>query len=517
MTTPVVTAPLQKSRMLRRLMTFAILLAGLGIGVGVMTGHIPNFFDVAPKALGGQRTPDSMAMVKVVKPKRESSVSITVDQLATVEPYYRADLRARASGIVKKVSHDIGDKVQAGEILLEIDVPESEQDIAKCQAMILQREQELKVSQAKLKDAQAARDVSSASIKQRLADVEGAIATRDLKKRKFERFKLLAEKGSIVGSVVEEEERDYLSSEAVVTSARANVERARADYSESESKIEAAAADIDLKKAQIDVARKDLDRARAVADYARVRAPFDGVVVRRAVDPGSFVQNATTGASETLISIARMDIVTVTAKFPDSVAPSIAVGTPATVQIDDLPDVTIAARVTRFAPSVQNADHTMRVEIDLFNGSEEEYRLLEASHAKRDSRVAKSANDPLPQRAFPRESNQTRRLLPGMTASIKLAIGKFGESYVLPSSVVYSRSGTSYILLVEKGKTRQVPVRVQLNDGKTVLVAVAAKRKDSDGASREILTDLTGKEEVVMARQLEIGEGASVRCAVSDW
>jgi multidrug resistance efflux pump len=494
-------------------------LGGAAVGAGVLTGAISNPFDGAtPKASAGTPATDHVPTVKTIRPKRETSVAMTVDQLATVEPYFRADLRARASGIVRKVCHDIGDKVKKGEVLIEIDVPESEQDVAKSEAMILQREQELKVSEAKLKDAKAAKDVSAATIKQREADVIGMTATRDLKKRKFERFQGLAEKGSVVGSVVEEEERDFLASEASVTSAKANVERARADYAESESKIEAAAADIELKKAQIVVARKDLDRAKAVADYARIVAPFDGVIVRRTVDPGSFVQNATTGASEALISLARVDIVTVSAKFPDTVAPSIGVTTAAVVQIDDLPGVTIPAAISRYAPSVQNADHTMRVEVDLFNGDEDEYqRIVQTMGGTGPDRQTKGRRDGVPVRAFPPDAPKHRRLIPGMTASIKLTVGGFGESYVLPSTAVYSRSGTSYILLVEKGKTKQVPVRVQLSDGKTARVAMLTKRRDADGASRDLLAELTGQEEVVVARQLEIGDGAAVKTGESSW
>jgi multidrug resistance efflux pump len=456
--------------------------------------------------------------VKVVRPKREASVPITVDHIATVEPYYRADLRARASGIVKSVLRDIGDKVKKGDVLAVIDVPESDQDVAKCEAMILQRRQELKVSEAKLKDARAARDVSAATIKQREADVQGAIATRDLKKRKFARFQELAAKGSVVGSVVEEEERDYLSSEATVTSAKANVERARADYAESESKIEAAAADIELKSAQIEVAKKDLDRAKAVADYAKVTAPFDGVVVRRTIDPGSFVQNATTGTSEALISIAKVDLVTVCAKFPDSVAPSVAANTPALVTVDDLPGVSIPATVTRFAPSVQNADRTMRVEVDLFNGDEDDYRrLAELVHQNGPDRQKKGQNDAMPVRAFPTDAPKSLRLIPGMTGTIRLTIGGFGDSFVVPNTAVYTRSGTSYILIVQDGKTKQVPVRVQLTDGKTVRLAVIEKRKGAEGGSRDVLTELTGREEVVVARQLEVGDGTDVKTGPSEW
>lgn len=518
----------QRSRFWRRMVVFVVLLAGLCVGTGVLTGHIPSYFSSAQEpTIKATVESSKVPVVKVVHPRRDASVALMVNQLATIEPYYRAELRARASGLVKAVHFEIGDKVRKDDLLLEIEVPESEQEVARCEALILQREQELKVSQAKWKDSLAARLVSAATIKQREAEVNGVIATRDLKKRKFERFQQLAAKGSVVGSVVEEEERDYLASEAQVASTRANVERAHADLAESDSKVEAALADIELKKTQIVVAKRDLDRAKAVADYARVRAPFDGVVVRRNIDPGSFVQNATTGTSEPLISLARVDIVTVVAKFPDNVAPSVEAGTPATVQVDDLPGVTIPAKVTRFAPSVQNADRTIRVEIDLFNGSMEEYRRLESSmlsgNATASARGAsvtqltKTIREKLPVRAFPQEGNPTRRLLPGMTATVQLALGRFGESFVLPSSAVYTRSGVSYILLVEQGMTRQVPVRIQLNDGNTVLLTLGSIRKDVDGVSREVFSDLTGKEEVVMSRQLEIGNGRKVTSSVSNW
>lgn len=501
------------TRWLKIALAVAIGFGGLGVMLAVRNGLLPNPFDHPPK--NAQASPGrepSAPTAKVIRPKAAASVPITVDQLAVVEPYYRADLRARASGLVKAVRYDIGSRVKKGEVLVEIDVPELEQGVAAAAATVIQREQELKVSRAKLKDAQAAVKVSAATIKQREADVQGATATRDLKKGRYERFAALAPKGDVVGSVVEDEKRDYLASEAAVTSANANVERARADYAESESRVEAAEADIGLKTAQIEVARKDLDKAKAVADYGRVVAPFDGVVVRRTVDPGSFVQNATTGASEVLISLARVDLVTVAARFPDAVAPLVAPNTPAVVQIDDLPGLTVPAVVTRFAPSVQNADRTMRVEVDLFNGDDAEYQRLSAGGV----RDAKSATDPVPVRAFS-TGHTGGRLIPGMTGTLRLSVGGYGKSFVLPSTAVYTRSGTNYLLLAENGKTRQVPVRVQVNDGKTVRVAVVVKQPTPEGGTREVLTELTGDEQVVAARQLEIGDGASVTVARSEW
>ena len=107
--------------------------------------------------------------------------------------------------------------------------------------------------------------------------------------------------------------------------------------------------------------------------------------------------------------------------------------------------------------------------------------------------------------------------MPGMTATVKLAIRSFGDSLVLPSSAVYSRSGTSYIMLVEQGKTRQAPVRVQLNDGNITLVSIMTKRTEADGTKNEVFSNLTGKEEVVLAKQLELGDGTAVKSGLSDW
>ena len=233
------------------------------------------------------------------------------------------------------------------------------------------------------------------------------------------------------------------------------------------------------------------------------------------VDPGSFVQNATTGTSDVLISIAKVDLVTVSAKFPDSIAPSITNGMPALVRIDDLPGVSIPAKVTRFAPTLQNADRTLRVEVDLFNGDEADYaRLTQAGT----NRFTKGFADSIPIRAFP-ESKQsnTRRLIPGMTGSVKLTIGSFGDAFVLPSTALYSKSGVSFILVVQDGITKELPVRVQINDGKTVLVAILENQKQSNGIQSEVSSELTGDEQVVIARQLEIGARTPVQLGLTDW
>lgn len=516
----------------------AIALIGAGVTMAMLNGLLPNGVVAGdPNASGHEpTTPRQPVSVRVVHPKRDPSVQVTMEQLATVEAYFRADLRARASGLVKLVTKDIGDRVRQGDLLVVIDVPEYAQEISQKEAGVAQRLQEVRVARAQFRDADAKRDVAKTIVRQRQAEVGAAEATAEFRRKRLDRFKILASRQTIGPDVLEEQEKEVKAGDAAVLAAQVAVERAQADLREADARIEAAQADIELKSAIVEVARRDLERAFAIADYARVTAPFDGVIVRRTVDPGSFVQNATTGQSEALISVARTDMVTIAARFPDAAAPFVNPDTEAEIVMNSLPGVTLRGPVTRFAPSVQNNDRTMRVEMDVFTGSESEYRALMSrivsanlsplgggclwgvlasriGSARALAGMHKGDSDLLAARTA---GSTAGRLLPGMSANMKLFLKRFSGGFVVPSNAIYSRSGKPYVLLVENGKTKQYPVQVQLNDQRIAKILIEKSVVDSAG-SHEVATELTGQEEIVVAKQLEIGDGQSVRAAISQW
>ena len=53
-----------------------------------------------------------------------------------LKPSAEASITARATGYVKKWHADLGDKVSVGQVLLELDTPEVERDIARAQAQL---------------------------------------------------------------------------------------------------------------------------------------------------------------------------------------------------------------------------------------------------------------------------------------------------------------------------------------------------------------------------------------------
>ncbi|GDY05906.1 hypothetical protein LBMAG51_06930 [Phycisphaerae bacterium] len=82
--------------------------------------------DGVPSAVSPpDQTPQSIAgtiRTKSVRAKKNPSLEIAIDQPAFVAPYYRVSLFPQAAGIVTFIEKSIGDKVTAGERLVEIQV-----------------------------------------------------------------------------------------------------------------------------------------------------------------------------------------------------------------------------------------------------------------------------------------------------------------------------------------------------------------------------------------------------------
>ena len=74
--------------------------------------------------------------VDVVQPRKSDHFVISIEEIATVRPYYRADLRAKLAGDVGFVQKNLNDQVKKGEKLVEIDVPDLVAAVRAKQAVI---------------------------------------------------------------------------------------------------------------------------------------------------------------------------------------------------------------------------------------------------------------------------------------------------------------------------------------------------------------------------------------------
>ncbi|WP_439628338.1 efflux RND transporter periplasmic adaptor subunit [Gemmata sp.] len=513
-------------------------LAGGGAAAALLMGFLPNPTVAGdPRATGLDEPRDSGPLqVKVVGPKRDPNFRITIRRVAVIEPYFQAGLRARVSGVVRSVTKDIGDAVRAGEVLAEIDVPDLTQAVEQKDALIHQREKELAAARADLAVARSAADAAAVAVKFKAIEVTRARDLRTARKLELDQWAILFKGDAAVRARVDAATLEHQAADRAFEISEVDVEKARVEQAGKAASLEKSAADIELKQALVAVAQRDRDAALVQLGYTRLYAPFDGVVVARSTDPGRFVFGGASGSAEALVTVARTDLVTVVAKVPDSAAPFVSWDTEALVEFAQLPGVTVRGRITRYSHVIDPADQTMRVEVDVYNGTQAEYRAMLARSAAKGSiaplipldtaaAVVAAGAGLIRSKAEHKgwhegdaltpdwgRDGHYRRIVAGTTATVRLDLEKFGDSHLLPSGAVYGRAGQSYILVVENGVTRQVPVVVQMNDGRLVKVALVAS-----SGGQQLLQELTGTEVVVATRQLEVGEGRRVAPVAEKW
>jgi multidrug efflux pump subunit AcrA (membrane-fusion protein) len=452
--------------------------------------------------------------VKTIRPRKDPELEVTVEEPAYVEAYYRANLEARVAGPVKFIEKAVGSDVSNKERLIEIDVPDMVQELAQKRAVVEQRNTELALAEANMRIANAALRAADKSEKVAEIQVTAATEEEDFRGLEFNRYKKLASGPSpaVTADVVDERLKWYNVTKANRLAAEANVLKAKAELEGMEEKVHAALADIELKKNLIKVAQADCDVAQSRLDLATIRAPFEGRIVERGVDPGAFVHSAaTTEKGKPLLTIERTDIVTIHMNVPDTYAAYVGKDNKAIIEMKELPGQRFEAQVTRYVPSLQTPEHdrTMRVEVDLYNGTEQEYRDFITRQWLNGFEGLKGKILPqLPKVDVAQGATRAGNLIPGMYGKMKLKIRRFENVYMLPSQAIVREGGTAYVYIVNKGVVQRVEADVDLDDGN-----LATVRLVKDGRK----TPLTGSEEIVASNQGELRDAQQVEATHVEW
>lgn len=467
---------------------------------------------------------DEVPVVKVIRPRRDPNFRMTVSAPAYVEAYYKAPLKAKVSGPVQFVQKDIGAHVKKDEVLAEINVPDLVQAVAQAEKVVEQRKQEEELAKTKVGVAEAAVDAARSSLHMKEKLENAAQAIRDFRYTRWMRLKALSEAKGVSELLAEEGQMDYLGAYAAYEAADEAITQAQAKLSEAQQSLQVAKADVAFKHSLIEVAEKDRDRAKALADYTKIQAPFDGVITKRNVDPGSFVDVGTAN-SEPLFVVERSDIVTVYMKVPDTLAPNVTDGTEAIITMTEWPGVEIHGIVSRHDPSLETnqTDLTMRVEVDLWNQSRRQYEAWLASEKAKQPPAGipfddlKKGDDPkkpvIPLLPWVSNSDASPpHLIPGTYGTMQLVLRTFRNTYLLPSNAIVQQGGEHYIYLLKDGSAKKVQVEVQADDGSLAKIAKIGKKN-----GQEVREELTNQDQVVYSGLSDLSDGQAVKPDPIDW
>jgi RND family efflux transporter MFP subunit len=190
--------------------------------------------------------------------------------------------------------------------------------------------------------------------------------------------------------------------------------------------------DFETVRAQHEVAQANLRQVRALQEYKLLRAPFDGTITGRYVDPGALIPAATGGTTSALplVDVADLRRLRITLFVQQDAAPFVHVGDPVTINLDERPEVQIAATVSRFSRSLDPRSRAMLCEIWLDN----RYRLY-----------------------------------PGAFVHVTLHLAA-PSAPTVPSTALLLRNDQPVVAVVRDSRVDLVPVQTGLDDGKTVQI-----------------------------------------------
>jgi membrane fusion protein (multidrug efflux system) len=236
----------------------------------------------------------------------------------------------RVSGYVTQVLVAENQHVTAGQPLVEIEPDELNLRVGAAEAALKSAQAAVHTAQAGLAGAQADEAVARAGVAS--AAIAQAKAAADLA-----RDQKLFQTDAIT-------DRQQTDSQANADEAAARLEVARRQTAAAATRVASAKAQIDAARAQADQRQSDLAFARLQRSYATITAPISGLVSRKDIEVGQFVQ-----AGQTLLSIASDADVWVVANFKETQLAKLQPGQPAEFTVDDYPGVTFHGQVESIA------------------------------------------------------------------------------------------------------------------------------------------------------------------------
>lgn len=266
--------------------------------------------DEQPRGPGGAGSEAAVA-VETAEVSRRTIRDVS-EYTGSLEPARRFNLAPKVGGRLRNLLVDIGDAVEQGEVIAELDDDEFVQDVAEARAA-------LDVARARLEDARAMRSV---------------------REREFRRLEELNEQG--------------LASES--------------EFDVGRSEFEAAKANVAVTRAQVAQQEAALEAARLRLSHTSVKAEWSGdgatqrYVGERFVDEGSNLS-----ANEAIISVIDTATLKAVTQVIDRDFARLKIGQPVEIRSEAWPGEVFEGQVARIAPQLREDTRQARIEIDVPN------------------------------------------------------------------------------------------------------------------------------------------------------
>lgn len=448
----------------------------------------------------GRRGPapvrQDIAIPVQAEPARLGELVTSVPVTGSIKSYSDVALSCRQTGRVLRVAAQEGQRVQAGQVLIQLDPGEKESQLQQALAALAAARSRLeqKRSALRLQQTQSGTETAQARAglaiaKERLAVVrqgarsqELAMAESGVKQAKQnlelaqsdrERYRSLLSQGAVSQQTFDSAETRYQVALAQYESAQQQLDLVRTgarpeEVAQAEQAVRQAqealrlaqegGTQVALRKQEIEAAQAELTQVQASVAYSRdqlsqlvVSSPITGTVYYRNIEPGETVVGM---SNSTLLKVADLSRIYLEAEVSETDIQQIHQGARASIGVDALPGRPVIGRVDRIIPVAGPGSRNFTVKI-----------------------------------AVP---NPGLRLRPGMFGRAEIEVSRRQNALLIPKDAVIPRGQQQFVTLVDGGRAQirrvrtgaendaEVEVLSGLQPGEQVVVVGGQGLRDGD-------------------------------------
>ena len=266
----------------------------------------------------------TVGVTKVTRKSLQRQITLSSELV----PFQEIDVYAKESGFVKKLYVDYGSRVQAGQLMATLEIPELEAQLQEDQAAIKNSSDQVDRANHQLQRYQA----QSKVLHLEYTRMDGVFQSQP---------------GLIAQQEVDDAQGKDMAAASEVEAAQSNLEGAQSNLL---------------------VSRSKLIHDQALFAYARITAPFAGVVTQRYANLGMLMQAGTSSSTQAmpLVKLSQDDLYRLVIPVPESSVRYIRIGEPVGVRVPAL-NRSFPGKVARFSMDVQEGTRTMHTEVDVPN------------------------------------------------------------------------------------------------------------------------------------------------------
>ena len=363
----------------------------------VFAGNLFAQKEVKKRGIGKDRSRPP-ALVEVARIKKKT-IQSTIDLVGTVDSPRISNVSSEVAGLVKEIRVKEGDEVEAGNVMVILENSQLLILLNEARAGLRQASEYLKELQSGPRPMEIARAKAAVSEAQaRLTKVE----------HDYTRNKELYDKKVI-------SKRQFTNSNLETTAARELYQQRKSAYElivagTRKEKIAQQKAKVRSMSAKVELIREQLRKNS-------IRSPFSGVIVKKLVESGEWLERG-----RPVVRVVQMDPIRIDIMVPEKIISYVKLNDTTTTRFDSLNPGHMEGKVSAILPLADTASRTFPVRITL--------------------------------------NNPHKKLMIGMIARVSLSYGPKEEVFLVPQDALILTERKKMIVVLSDGKTAK-PIAVQ--------------------------------------------------------